>query len=117
MNIEQTKEWYDRMTEAERVQKLHEWYQLKQHLCAQTLLVPTGTDNWIQRALRRAEHLSECRVLLRKVLRGMADIVEDTTLREFRDFPECSNCTGTGMGSDKNACVCCRGTGKRVLNF
>lgn len=116
MTIDQTKEWNAKMTDEERVKKLHEWWQLKQILCAQTLLIPTGTDNWIDRAIRRADHLTECRSHLRKVLRGMTDLVEETTIREFRDFPECTNCTGTGVVHG-DSCLCCRGSGKRMLSI
>lgn len=117
MTIEQTKKWYDGLSEEERVKKLHEWWQLKQILCAQTLLVPTGTDNWIARAIRRAEHLTACRGHLRSVLRTLAGVVEETTQKDFREFPECHNCCGTGTTSDRNTCVCCHGSGKRVLSI
>jgi hypothetical protein len=116
MTTEEAKDWYGRMTEEDRIKHLHEWWQLKQILCAQTLLVPTGAVNWIARAIARAEHLSACRSDLKKVLRELTGIVEETTPKEFRDFPECTNCTGKGTVGD-DTCVCCRGSGKRVISI
>ncbi len=117
MTIEHTREWYATLTDEERIKLIHEHWQMKQILCAQTLLVPTGTANWLARAVRRAEHLTNCRQHLQRVLRDMSATVQDVTMREFREIPECHNCMGSGVTSDKEECVCCRGSGKRVLNF
>lgn len=117
MTLDEAKEYAATLPPEEIVQIVHEHYQLRQHLCAQTLLVPTGTDNWIVRAIRRAQHLTTCRSLLRKNLHTLAMLVEETTIEEFHAAPECSNCTGTGKGSDNNSCVICRGSGRRVLSL
>jgi hypothetical protein len=114
MTKEEAKEWYDRLPEEERIQILMEHTQLKQHLCAQTLLIPTGTKNWVFRAIRKAEHLHECERQLRRIVNQGGEMIEEVRERAFRR--QCSNCMGKGVTESHNSdpaqsCVICHGTG------
>jgi hypothetical protein len=113
MNKEEAAKWLEQMgpEKAERV--VFEHYHLKQHLCAQRLGVPTGCDDWVQRAIDRATHLRECETQLRILLdKGSAALQE---AKWKTRHTECWNCRGTGRHSGGDECCVCRGTGAHAF--
>ena len=107
------KEWLEHLSKDELIQLLKEHTELKQGLCAQVLHVPTGTDNWVQRAIRRGIELydNECR--FRKLTYKMSEMLLDAKTRTR--IEECINCSGTGQVTEEETCSICKGTGRRPL--
>lgn len=102
----------DSMKREDLIQLVRDHYKLKQHLCAQTLVVPTGCDDWMDRAIERAAHLRECEIQLRKVIDGCGLILSDAKWATKKTV--CTNCRGTGIVQGDSCCIC-RGTG--ALSF
>ena len=107
------KEWWEKMSEEDKFKLFLEWRQMKQGLCAQTLCVPTGTEDFIARAIRRAEHLSRCEGQLQKQIASLKAMIIDT--HQHTHMRECWNCMGRKRTTDDNSCCICGGTGVRPL--
>lgn len=106
-NIE-AESWLDQMGREKAIQMVLEYHQLKQHLCAQRLSVPTGCADWVQRAVERTRHLCECEHQLRLIIdKGSALLLDAKWKTKHR---ACVNCRGTGRVNEES-CVMCRGTG------
>ncbi len=114
MTKEEAKHWFDGLTEEKIINLLIEHNDLKQALCARTLLIPTGADNWISRAIRRAEHLTECERQIRKVIFRGSELIEE--LKDKSSFRDCWNCFGTKV-TREGSCVICQGTGLNKLIY
>lgn len=113
MTTAEAKTWMERMTTEEIAKLLCEHQSLKQALCAQTLLVPTGTEDWIQRALFSAERLRETERQFRKLVHGATELLEEAVWRS--NFRTCPNCMGRKLTSNNESCCICKGTGVRAI--
>jgi len=113
MNIEEAKVWLERMGPEAAAKVVHEHHHLKQHLCAQILTVPTGCDDWVQRAIDRARYMRTCEnklgILLQEASALFAKAKWDTRIEE------CWNCRGTGRVSGGEQCPICKGTGDHAF--
>lgn len=108
MTKTEAKSWLDQMTDDQRVQMVMEHRELKQHLCAQTLCIPTGTDDWIIRAIREAAQLRHAQNALRAVIRGTLNILNEAHERTLPTI--CYNCQGNKTVNGESCCIC-KGTG------
>lgn len=93
---------------------LIEHQSLKRHLCERTLLVATGAEDWVKRAIRRAENLHESERALRKFIPSITAQIEEA--KRQTNYRECGNCAGTGLVGSDESCPCCGGTGVRYLS-
>jgi hypothetical protein len=112
MTEKEAEKYYEEMPTAKQrkmaIKLMVENHQLKQALCAQTLGIPTGADDWIMRSVRKAEQLRECEHQLRKIIYEESELLEEVKWRT--QFRECSNCMGQKtIGGE--SCVICGGTG------
>ncbi len=91
---------------------VQEYHALRQALCAHVLLVPTGSDDWIDRAIKTAQRLKTGENAMRRLVYG----VENLCAQARNDVREtaCQNCMGRGNVGDDSCCIC-RGTGLRQL--
>ena len=112
MTKDEATEWWGRMTPDQQVEILREHYRLRQELCANILLVATGADDWVDRAIKAGARLREHKVQLRKIIHEGTSLLEDAAHRVALAERECNNCQGTGIVSGRS-CVCCGGTGTR----
>ena len=92
---------------------VQEWHALKQALCAQILSVPTGADDWVDRAIHAANRARRAEGALRKLIYDVENS-SATARNEVRETT-CTNCIGTGRIGDHSCCVC-HGTGSRCLS-
>ena len=92
---------------------IQEHHALKQGLCAQILSVPTGADDWVDRALTAGRRSKQCEWTLRKLLSVVEVACVDA--RENGRETTCMNCRGSGVVRDDVSCSMCRGTGARSL--
>jgi hypothetical protein len=116
MTRDEAKRWLKGMDEDKLISMVLEYDTMKQALCAQTLSIPTGTDDWLDRSLRRAEQLRECEAQLRALIHTTTAALEQAAWRV--NIRVCTNCMGrktTGKGADEHSCVICDGTGLRRL--
>lgn len=98
----------------ETIRKIvQEWHTLKQGLCWQTLLVPTGADDWVQRSIATARRLKRAEGAVRKLIYGVENLCAEAR-NDVRETT-CGNCTGSGEVGENSCCIC-RGTGLRLLN-
>lgn len=105
-------EWIGNM-KPEQIRKIvQEWHALKQGLCAQILLIPTGCDDWVSRAIAAGNRLRRAENALRKLVGeiessciGARNEVRNTT---------CTNCMGSGETGGHSCCVC-HGTSLRAF--
>jgi hypothetical protein len=61
------KKWYNNLTEEQKINIYKEWRELKQKLCSEILLVPTGCKDWVSRSIEEGKRLSICERLNLKV--------------------------------------------------
>jgi hypothetical protein len=110
MTPEEIEQWLDNTSREQLLKILSEYRTLKQHLCSQVLLIPTGAEDWIDRAIRRATTLRNCENQLTKVIHRGEELLAEARW-EIRETV-CTNCMGSGV-IQGNSCVICRGTGAR----
>lgn len=113
MTIQEAIAYASTMTAEQVAQKLVEHHRLKQALCAQTLGVPTGAEDWILRAIRNATKARHAERTLFEVMRTVESLISEARYR-VEDIV-CGNCLGTGLMSGESSCACCKGTGRRRI--
>lgn len=91
---------------------IKEHHTLKQGLCWQVLLVPTGADDWVERSIAAGQRLKRAEYALRKLVYEVENSCA-TARNDVRDTT-CLNCTGSGKVGDNSCCIC-NGTGLRRL--
>ena len=98
----------------EAIRKIvQEYHALKQGLCDRVLLVPTGADDWVDRAIAAGGRIKECELQLRKFVNTVETACIDA--RFGVQGTTCTSCMGSGVVSD-NSCCSCAGTGIRRLS-
>lgn len=118
--------WFDRMTRDEQVQALIDRETLRQEVCARGLVVPTGAEDWVARAVRAAnisKNYMRQGQNLRDVLAKHSAVLD--LIPEIKDalerfdrgtlYVECQNCMGRKGFTDANGtqqCFVCLGTGR-----
>lgn len=112
MTRDEAEKWFDRMGRDAQITMLIEHDKLRQHLCAQTLGVPTGADDWVSRAVERGQHLRECENQLRQVISGCGTILAAAQWATKKTI--CTNCRGSGVIAGESCCIC-RGTGAHAF--
>ena len=116
-DTERMQSWYENTSDEDKYKLFLEHHALKQGLCAQRLGILTGSDDWLEKSIKRARELTECEVQLNSLLREMETKVVD--IKRRINSGECFNCNGEGVNIDhsigeKNTCCICKGTGMRV---
>lgn len=91
---------------------IREWHLLKQQLAAQTLGIPTGTDDWLNRTIHRAIRLRECEIQLHKIIRETSSLLAEAKWRA--QDPVCFNCMGRTTVGEHSCCIC-HGTGQSLI--
>lgn len=110
MTKEEIEQYLDGMDREKLLNMVSEHNILKQHLCAQILLIPTGADDWVDRALHKARTLRVCERQFLKVVAEGEELLASAKW-EVRETT-CTNCMGSGVVRS-DSCVICRGTGAR----
>lgn len=116
MKVETAREWLGTLSEDDILRVLVEYHTLKQELCAQVMGVPTGCDDWVDRAVGRGKRLRNAEHELSAMIhKGRSIFNEGLAVlekAEWRTKPtECANCRGTGYVSSEQMCAICKGTG------
>jgi len=107
-------EWIARMTPEQIRQMIQEHHTLKQGLCYQVLLVATGEDDWVDRAIAAGRRVKKCETELRVLLNTVENACVEA--RDRARETTCTNCMGKGvLGKDRGTCCVCHGTGARAL--
>lgn len=106
-------EWISRIGPDGVRKVVKEYHSLRQGLCGQVLLVPTGSDDWVLRAIATGMRLQNAENALRKVIYGVENLCAEAR-NEVRETT-CRNCTGGGRVGEHSCCIC-KGTGLRQLN-
>lgn len=106
-------EWIARMKPEQIREIVQEYHALRQGLCYQILLVATGADDWVDRAIHAARRAKSAEGAIRRLIYD----VENAASKARDDVREttCTNCMGGGRVGD-HACCVCRGTGLRQLS-
>lgn len=102
--------WMKNMPQEKMREIVKQWDQLKQHLCARILLVPTGEDDWVQRSIDAAYKLKKNEEALRTLV-YKTEIACAEARNSTRELT-CTNCSGRGSHGE-DPCSICRGTGRR----
>ena len=89
-----------------------EYHTLRLSLCPHIMGIPTGADDWIDRAIERAVQLSKAENTLRSLI-GKVEVAAADARNNMVDF-QCRNCRGSGQVSNAS-CACCRGTGTKSI--
>jgi hypothetical protein len=116
MTEKEAKGWLDHMDEPKLIKMIMEYDTMKQALCARTLSIPTGTDDWLERSILRAQQLRECEIQLRVLINTTSAALEQASWMSL--IRTCTNCMGrktTGKGDEECSCAICGGTGLRRL--
>ncbi len=101
--------WLDGLEREGLITLIAEFYALKQNLCAQVLGIPTGTSDWVDRAIEQAENLRKRSNLLYRIIhRGLAELQE---AQEVLLSEKCPNCRGEKTVGNET-CVICHGLGR-----
>lgn len=112
MNKDEAAKRLEQMGPEKAAQVVFEHYHLKQHLCAQRLGVPTGCDDWVQRAIERGEQLRERETQLLILLDKGSAMLAEVKWKIRKE--QCTNCRGTGRVGENQCCIC-RGTGAHAF--
>ena len=110
MTKEEAESWLTNLDHDKLVQILQEHRELKNGLCERILGIPCGSDDWIMRSFRKADHLRKCEKQLRITMAGMVKLMEESSLNTL--ITSCPNCMGSKTINDESCCVC-YGTGRR----
>jgi hypothetical protein len=110
---EEADQWVAQQTPEGLRKVFQEYHALRQGLCYQVLLVATGADDWVDRAIAAAYRIKKSEGALRRLVYE----VENASAKARNDVQEttCTNCMGRGQVGDDSCCIC-RGTGLRQLS-
>lgn len=93
-----------RMSADAKINMVIEYHALRQGLCANTLSIPTGANDWVSRSIDRAMHLRNCETQLRILYHEVSAAFEKAKWET--KITECFNCRGEGTVNGETCCIC-----------